>query len=110
MQDSIMDALSKMLKLLGDKTRLAMLKMLQDQERCVCEFVELLEMSQPAISQHLRKLRDVGLVKENKRGKWVFYSLNTEHEYYALVTDILQQVPDQSHLFERFEGKNLVCE
>ncbi len=104
------ESVSKMLKLLGDKTRLTILKTVSGQERCVCEFVELLEMSQPSISQHLRKLRDFGLVKEKKRGKWVFYSLNEEHALYPLLADILDQVPDQTHLLEKLAGKNLVCE
>ena len=54
------------LKLLGDKTRLTMVKMLDEtNDYCVCEFVEIFKMSQPAISQHLRKLKDLGLVKES---------------------------------------------
>ncbi|MEH6857932.1 metalloregulator ArsR/SmtB family transcription factor, partial [Priestia megaterium] len=47
----------QILKLLGDKTRLSMMKLLQNNECCVCELVEIYKASQPAISQHLRKLR-----------------------------------------------------
>ncbi len=62
-----MDVLNELvddLKLLGDKTRLSMLSLLKEREWCVCEFVELFDISQPAISQHLRKLKSKGLVKE----------------------------------------------
>ena len=72
------------LKLLGDKTRLTMVKMLDTDDYCVCEFVEIFKMSQPGISQHLRKLKDAGLVQETKRGQWVIYSLNRENEYYPI--------------------------
>ena len=79
------DKVATILKLLGDKTRLTMVKILDSQECCVCEFVEIFNMSQPSISQHLRKLRDVGLVKENRKGQWIFYSINQglSHTYYS---------------------------
>lgn len=63
---------ASILKLLGDKTRLTMIKLLSDHECCVCEFVALFQMTQPAVSQHLRKLKDSGLVKEARKGQWVF--------------------------------------
>ncbi|WP_232059613.1 ArsR/SmtB family transcription factor [Kyrpidia spormannii] len=45
-------------------------------EMCVCELVEVLKMTQPAVSQHLRKLKHAGLVKERKTAQWVFYRLD----------------------------------
>lgn len=86
---------AKVLKLLGDKTRLAMMAMLAEDECCVCEFVELFEMSQPSVSQHLRKLRDVGLVEENRKGQWIFYRINKNHETYLFVHSLLQYLPSQ---------------
>lgn len=80
------------LKLLGDKTRLAMLSLLKEREWCVCEFVDIFEISQPAISQHLRKLKSQGIVKESKRGQWVHYSLNIEAKPY--IQAVLDQMPD----------------
>jgi ArsR family transcriptional regulator, arsenate/arsenite/antimonite-responsive transcriptional repressor len=47
-------------------------------ERCVCEFVEPLGKSQPTISHHLKILSDAGLVHGDRRGKWVWYSLDRE--------------------------------
>ena len=55
------------LKLLGDKTRLTMVKMLDTNDCCVCEFVEIFKMSQPAISQHVRKLKDTEIDTRNKK-------------------------------------------
>jgi ArsR family transcriptional regulator len=43
---------------------------------CVCEFEDYFRMGQSKVSYHLRKLKEAGLVREEKRGKWSFYSLN----------------------------------
>jgi len=45
---------------------------------CVCEFEDYFQMGQSKVSYHVRKLKDAGLVREEKRGKWSFYSLNQE--------------------------------
>ncbi|WP_268233837.1 ArsR/SmtB family transcription factor [Virgibacillus oceani] len=100
------------LKLLGDKTRLTMVGLLKDNECCVCEFVEVFQMSQPSISQHLRKLRDAGIVKEKRKGQWIFYSLNRENESYPLVMTILDHLPNQKEKLVCLEkaGKRIVCD
>ncbi|WP_284141695.1 MULTISPECIES: metalloregulator ArsR/SmtB family transcription factor [unclassified Virgibacillus] len=81
-----------LMKLLGDPTRLAIVSLLQSKTRCVCELVGGLEMSQPAISQHLRKLRDAKIVKEERRGQWKYYSLNPDYEQFLLLQKILTEV------------------
>ncbi|ARI77826.1 ArsR/SmtB family transcription factor [Halobacillus mangrovi] len=103
---------AKTLKLLGDKTRLTLIGLLKDQECCVCEFVEVLQMSQPSVSQHLRKLRDAGLVKERRNGQWVFYALNTSHETYPIIQQILEQIPDQKEKLTALEkaGLRIQCD
>lgn len=95
------------LKLMGDKTRLAMMKLLEKNDCCVCEFVELFGISQSAISQHLRKLRDVGLVKEQRKGQWIFYSLNTNSEMYEMVLRILEFIPSQDERLVALEKQGL---
>ncbi|MFC4303097.1 ArsR/SmtB family transcription factor [Cohnella boryungensis] len=70
--------MAELLKLLGDRTRLAILGLLQEKDLCVTDIVALLGTSQPNASQHLRKLRSAGLISEVKRGQWVFYSLNLD--------------------------------
>ena len=45
---------------------------------CVCEFEDYFEMGQSKVSYHVRKLKEAGLIQEEKRGKWSFYSLNEE--------------------------------
>jgi ArsR family transcriptional regulator, arsenate/arsenite/antimonite-responsive transcriptional repressor len=45
---------------------------------CISEFEDCFKMSQPRVSYHIRKLKEAGLIREEKRGKWSFYSLNGE--------------------------------
>ena len=49
-----------------------------DASICVCEFQDVFGMGQSKVSYHVKKLKDAGLISEEKRGKWSFYSLNTE--------------------------------
>ena len=100
------------LKLLGDKTRLTMVKMLDSNDCCVCEFVEIFKASQPAISQHLRKLKDAGIVGETRRGQWIIYSLNKKSDYYPLVQKILEYLPNQDNRIKELEeqGLRISCE
>ncbi len=51
---------------------------------CVCEFMEYFEMGQSRVSYHLGKLKEAGLVREERRGKWGFYSLDREAARRAL--------------------------
>jgi ArsR family transcriptional regulator len=50
----------------------------QDAGICVCEFERYFDVGQSKVSYHLRKLKEVGLVHEQRRGKWSFYSLDRE--------------------------------
>jgi ArsR family transcriptional regulator len=49
-----------------------------DEGICVCEFEEQFGMGQSKVSYHVKKLKDAGLIKEERRGKWAFYSLDRE--------------------------------
>jgi len=71
--------LTELFKSLGDQTRLKILFALSKNEMCVCDIAALLEMSQSAISHQLRVLRNVRLVKYNKVGKVVYYTLDDSH-------------------------------
>lgn len=106
------DKASMVLKLLGDKTRLSMVKLLEKNDCCVCEFVEIFDISQSAISQHLRKLRDLGLVKEKRKGQWIFYSLNQDSELYEMLMQVLAFIPSQDELIEKLveQGLRIRCE
>jgi ArsR family transcriptional regulator len=66
---------------LADPVRLRVLSILAaapEGEVCVCDFVGPLGKSQPTVSHHLKTLSEAGLIKGERRGKWVWYSLNRE--------------------------------
>jgi ArsR family transcriptional regulator, arsenate/arsenite/antimonite-responsive transcriptional repressor len=64
---------------------------------CVCEFEEHFGMGQSKVSYHIRKLKDAGLVREERRGKWSFYSLDrgTAGELLAEAADRLLSAPEK---------------
>ncbi len=77
--ERIVAALAETFKVLGDPTRLRIILALSVDELCVCDLSELIGLSQSAISHQLRILRNLKLVKYQKRGKMVYYSLDDEH-------------------------------
>ncbi len=71
-----MKELSTIFKALSDETRLRIIKLLEQGELCVCDIVAALDIIQPKASFHLGVLREAGLIKDRKQGKWIHYSLN----------------------------------
>ena len=71
--------LSEFYKIFGDQTRLRILDALLNKPLCVNEISELLDMTQSAISHQLKNLRTSNLVKTDKIGKNVYYSISDEH-------------------------------
>lgn len=66
-------------KALADEFRLSALLLIRDQKQlCVCELTEAFEVPQPKVSRHLAILREVGLLATERRGQWVYYSLNPQ--------------------------------
>lgn len=63
---------------LSDATRLAILEMLRDGERCVCELQDELDAAQSRLSFHLRVLKDAGLVEDRREGRWSYYTIAPE--------------------------------
>lgn len=77
---------------LGDTTRLRLLNLMEEQEICVCYFVEILRVPQPKISRHLAYLRNAGLVSARREGKWMHYRIVMPRHIGA--TQILRQTLD----------------
>ncbi len=61
---------------LGDETRLRILHLLVGSEVCVCDLAAQLDVTQPLLSHHLKTLREVGLVRARRDGRWTHYSLD----------------------------------
>jgi ArsR family transcriptional regulator len=62
-------------KSLSDETRLRIIRLLHQGELCVCDLVTALDMVQPKVSFHLRILREAGLIRDRKEGRWTHYRL-----------------------------------
>ncbi|MEE1130580.1 MAG: metalloregulator ArsR/SmtB family transcription factor [Caryophanon sp.] len=70
-----MQLLEKQLKAMADQNRLKLLACMKNGEVCVCDFVDVLGISQPAVSQQLKKLKDAHIITERKEGTWKYYRL-----------------------------------
>jgi len=78
-QDASLAEMAELFKCLSDPTRLKIVHALLAAEMCVCDIGALLEMSTPAISHHLKVLRQLKLVAFRRSGKIVYYSIGDEH-------------------------------
>ena len=63
---------------LSDETRLEIVEMLRKGERCVCELTDALDAAQSRLSFHLRVLKDAGIVRDRRDGRWVHYELDAD--------------------------------
>jgi ArsR family transcriptional regulator len=77
-----MQSYSEIFKLLSDDTRLRIVMLLLEEDLCVCEMSGILNLPQPKISKTLSKLRDLRLVSDERREKFVFYSLNRKSNFF----------------------------
>jgi ArsR family transcriptional regulator len=77
--ESALNGLADFFKLFSDKTRVGILWALSLSEMCVCDLSMLLKMKQPAISQHLKNLRQMRIVRTRREGKVIYYSLDDDH-------------------------------
>lgn len=66
-------------KALGDENRLRIARIVAERgDVCACRLLDELDMTQPTLSHHMKLLRDCGVVKARKEGRWMHYSLNRE--------------------------------
>ena len=112
-----MNQLINLFKLLSDESRLRIIMMLYHQELYVCQLTGILELSQPTISKNLSKLRDLNLVKDTRKEKFVFYSLNLDNKVFIKLLDDIaetielypQLVLDKSRLSDKDIYLNQCC-
>ena len=79
--DEGIKSLSGILNLAGNEVRLKILFLLsKEKELCVCDLSDILGMTVSAISQHLRKLKDAGIIHNRKEAQTIFYSVLPEME------------------------------
>lgn len=93
-------------KCLADETRLRCLMLIESEEElCVCELTEALDVSQPKISRHLAQLRQCELLLDRKQGQWVYYRINPALPGWA--KSVLQQTGDANKVFLKENLANL---
>lgn len=73
-----MKDLAQFYKALGDETRLKIIELLFNKELCVCDIFDAFTLSQPAISHHLKILKQAGVVNDTRVGKWIYYGLSPD--------------------------------
>ncbi|EYT22354.1 MULTISPECIES: ArsR/SmtB family transcription factor [Acinetobacter] len=85
-------------KCLSDQTRLDILRLvLAKNSICVCELTEQLELNQPKISRHLALLRNLSVLLDERKGQWVYYSLNPDlPEWAKSVLNIIANQNDEA--------------
>ncbi|CAH8281942.1 DNA-binding transcriptional ArsR family regulator [Mariniflexile fucanivorans] len=85
--DVSLEKTSKLLSIAGNEVRLKILFLLNmENELCPCDLADILKMSVPAISQHIRKIKDAGIITARREGQTLYYSLNEDK------TDILNSI------------------
>lgn len=94
-----MEKVLNVFKVLSDQTRLRILVLLYQESLCVCEFTGVLDTPQPKISKGLSKLRDLNLVNDERREKFVFYSLQRENQFLLkILEDIVTNINEYPQL------------
>ena len=92
-----MQDLMNIFKALSEETRLRILKLLEHGELCVCDIVSALDLIQPKVSFHLNVLKEAGLLKDRKQGRWTHYRLN-ETDFFRrfLLLSVLEKIPEEA--------------
>ena len=91
-----LETMAGLFKALGDKKRLKIIKMLaseMEETLCVSDVAHKLGITQPAASQHIKILKNIGILKENRKGFRVFYTIDNDimHQYKINVDEIFRK-------------------
>ncbi|WP_276929285.1 ArsR/SmtB family transcription factor [Ferroplasma acidiphilum] len=92
--ESKIASVADIFKAMGEANRLHIILLLSRQELCVCEITSILKITQSNASQHLARLKSVGLVKERRDAQWVYYSLNPET--FPMILNMLKTFPKKT--------------
>ncbi len=94
-----MKRLVSFFRALGEETRVKIVLMLFEEEMCICELIEKLNLSQSAVSHHVKILKQAELVNDRRKGKWTFYSIN-QHGFEKNLSILDQEL---KHLVNTYE-------
>ena len=88
-----MENLELIFKALSDPIRLQILKKLYSEESvCVCKLVDMFDISQSKLSDHLKMLLSANLIDKTSQGKWNYYSVNKDSISRVLTYDVIQKL------------------
>lgn len=86
-------ALATFMQAVGNETRLRMLYVLyQAKELCVCDLADIFEISQPAVSRHLKILREKALVEARREAQTIYYRVCTAHPFSRLLVRLFDEL------------------
>jgi ArsR family transcriptional regulator, arsenate/arsenite/antimonite-responsive transcriptional repressor len=94
------DRVTRGFRALADETRLRIIARLRDGEECVCNLTDLLETGQSRLSFHLKILRDAGILRARREGRWMYYSLDG---------DALSEIEDTVKHLRESEATRRAC-
>jgi len=117
MKEDKLKKITKILKALSDESRVRIINLLQAKMGvCVCEITEIINLSQPTISSHLKKLEEAGIIIFRKDGLWVNYYLNDRmdpeiRELVDLVVKVIKNDPDTVKDLQKVKNADrmLIC-
>lgn len=101
------------MKALSDPNRVRVLKLLQEEELCVCEIQEFLQLAQSTVSRHMKTLEDAGLVEHRRQGTWIMYSLPRHPESVYGVTmleNLKEWLEDDKELQKMRHNRDIVMQ
>ena len=86
-------AQAKVFKAVCDEKRLYIIDLLRHGERCACQLLEDLDISQPSLSYHMKILVESGIIKSRQAGKWTHYSISRQGSEQAI--SLLQEITQE---------------
>lgn len=91
-QKQLFETRATVAKALAHPTRLFIIEQLSHGERCVCELTEMIGADVSTVSKHLSILKNVGIIRDDKRGKKVFYTLacSCVLDFFSCIETVLQ--------------------
>lgn len=103
-------SIQNFLKLISDESRLRVLMLLNETSLCVCELEGILNLSQPKVSKILSKFRDLGLVTDHRKGKFIYYELHlidpVQRSLIGSLKEHLEDLPQLDSDYQRLALKD----
>jgi len=96
--------LTEFFKLASDETRLRIIILLAQKELAVCEICGILKLTQPKVSKHLGKLRDMDFVTDTRKEKFIFYAINLKDD---TIRELLYRIVDRLDAYPQLKEDSI---